>query len=388
MSHSENYGIRSTDKSSGNFRQERNNRICIFLSFIVLFSILVAPVYAAIPVADFTSNVTKGISPLAVGFTDTSSNLPDCWNWSFGDGTWFNTTDVAQKNPSYTYTTKGWYSVTLIANNTEGSNQMVKTQYINIASNGMTNSTNIPGVSMTPAPSSTLEPRLNKSTLLLNRATITVSGNQAIVTNPSPFFSSSVFDYFTLTDIAGNITGDAIRSIQLNTTPFISNLAGFGPTTVFMSLNLSQYSLGNTITVLMSDAPSSSDAAAFSAAAGSIRPLQILGYEIDIDTSASPAQYPNLDYADIYFTVPLSWTATYGTDNIRLFRIHDSPYSVSVLDASLNSTTATTATYWATSPYPSFSRFSPGAISPASTPTPTPTSSPTIFIGNDGGGDL
>ena len=145
---------------------------------------------------------------------------------------------------------------------------------------------------MRPAPSFTLELRLNKSALLLNGSTITVSGNQAIVTNPSPFFSSSVFDYFTLTDIAGNITGDKIRSIQLNTTPFISNLAGFGPTTVFMSLNLSQYSLGNTITILISDASSTSDAAAFSAAAGSIRPLQILGYEMDIDSFSFTGPVP------------------------------------------------------------------------------------------------
>ncbi|MEI8331002.1 MAG: PKD domain-containing protein [Methanomicrobiales archaeon] len=155
--------------------------------------------------------------------------MPVCWNWTFWDGTRFNTTDVAQKNPSYTYTTKGWYSVTLIANNTDESNQMVKTLYINIASNGMTNSTNIHGATMTPAPSSTLEPRLNESALLLNGSTVTVSGNQAIVTNPSPFFSSLVIEYFTLTDIAGNVSGDTIRIIQLNITPFMSNLAGFGP---------------------------------------------------------------------------------------------------------------------------------------------------------------
>lgn len=37
--------------------------------------------------ADFTSNVTLGVSPCAVQFVDTSVGLPETWSWDFGDGT-------------------------------------------------------------------------------------------------------------------------------------------------------------------------------------------------------------------------------------------------------------------------------------------------------------
>ena len=123
-------------KSLGHTRHYLRISTCIAL--ILLFAALIAPVSATIPVAEFTSNITKGIAPLAIQFNDSSTNNPDCWNWSFGDGTaWFNTTDGALKNTSYTYATKGWYNVTLIANNTDGSSRMIKTQYVNAATNGI-----------------------------------------------------------------------------------------------------------------------------------------------------------------------------------------------------------------------------------------------------------
>lgn len=36
-----------------------------------------------VPTANFTSNVTSGVDPLAVQFTDTSTNAPTAWGWSF-----------------------------------------------------------------------------------------------------------------------------------------------------------------------------------------------------------------------------------------------------------------------------------------------------------------
>ena len=69
------------------------------------------------PVASFTSNVTSGTAPLTVGFTDTSTNSPTSWNWSFGDGT-FSTT----QNSIKLYSTAGNYVVTLNATNAGGSN--------------------------------------------------------------------------------------------------------------------------------------------------------------------------------------------------------------------------------------------------------------------------
>jgi outer membrane protein assembly factor BamB len=73
------------------------------------------------PAASFTATPTSGPPPLAVQFTDRSTNNPMSWNWSFGDGTWFNTTNSSQKNPTHTYTTLNVYEVMLTVSNSQGS---------------------------------------------------------------------------------------------------------------------------------------------------------------------------------------------------------------------------------------------------------------------------
>jgi len=68
------------------------------------------------PVADFTANKTKGIVPLTVKFTDTSTNNPTGWNWNFGDET-----NSTEQNPEHTFSKVGVYNVTLVATNGDGS---------------------------------------------------------------------------------------------------------------------------------------------------------------------------------------------------------------------------------------------------------------------------
>jgi PKD repeat protein len=80
------------------------------------------------PVAAFTASPTSGTVPLTVTFTDQSTNSPTSWIWDFGDGT---ATSSAQ-NPGHTYNTVGTYSVKLIATNTEGSDEELKTSYITV----------------------------------------------------------------------------------------------------------------------------------------------------------------------------------------------------------------------------------------------------------------
>ncbi|MFA6362496.1 PKD domain-containing protein [Methanoregula sp.] len=78
-----------------------------------------------IPRADFIADKTRGSAPMAVMFTDKSSNVPTSWKWDFGDGA--TSTD---KNPSHTYTTLGSYSVTLTASNVNGQDSTTKANYI------------------------------------------------------------------------------------------------------------------------------------------------------------------------------------------------------------------------------------------------------------------
>ena len=67
-----------------------------------------------LPVADFSANVTRGVQPLGVTFTDNSSGLVEKWNWDFGDGN-FST----EPNPTHLFDS-GNYSVQLKVRNANG----------------------------------------------------------------------------------------------------------------------------------------------------------------------------------------------------------------------------------------------------------------------------
>ncbi len=75
------------------------------------------------PVASFTSNVTDGLTPLSVQFNDTSANSPAMWNWSFGDTSWFNTTDSSMRNATKSYPA-GNYTITLYVSNSGGTDNV------------------------------------------------------------------------------------------------------------------------------------------------------------------------------------------------------------------------------------------------------------------------
>jgi len=81
----------------------------------------------AAPVANFTGTPLTGGAPLTVNFTDTSTNSPTSWAWTFGDG---GTSTV--KNPSHVYTAQGTYTVSLTAINASGSGSITKTNYITV----------------------------------------------------------------------------------------------------------------------------------------------------------------------------------------------------------------------------------------------------------------
>jgi PKD repeat protein len=76
-------------------------------------------------VAQFTSAVTKGSSPLCVKFTDTSTGEPTKWKWDFGDGT-----TSSKQNPKHEYSKTGSYTVKLTVTNDEGSDTVTRTSYI------------------------------------------------------------------------------------------------------------------------------------------------------------------------------------------------------------------------------------------------------------------
>jgi len=79
------------------------------------------------PIAAFAADVTAGTAPLAVNFTDLSTNTPTGWYWSFGDGS-----TSSDQNVIHTYESLGTYTVTLTASNSAGSNTTIGSGMITV----------------------------------------------------------------------------------------------------------------------------------------------------------------------------------------------------------------------------------------------------------------
>jgi PKD repeat protein len=80
------------------------------------------------PVASFISDVTSGIYPLQVQFTDQSTGSIDSWFWHFGDGG-----TSADRSPSHTYDKAGTYTVSLVVARGGNADTEVKKDYITVA---------------------------------------------------------------------------------------------------------------------------------------------------------------------------------------------------------------------------------------------------------------
>ena len=68
------------------------------------------------PVSHFIATPTSGPAPLTVQFTDISTGSPNKWHWDFGTGIWQD--HSSERNPSFTYTISGVYTVYMEAENT------------------------------------------------------------------------------------------------------------------------------------------------------------------------------------------------------------------------------------------------------------------------------
>lgn len=88
---------------------------------IYLYDLSNAPISDNIT-ANFTSNVTSGIAPLTIAFTDASTGTPELWQWNFGDGATSN-----EKGPVHTYLSAGNYTVNLTVSNSDSSDSKLAT---------------------------------------------------------------------------------------------------------------------------------------------------------------------------------------------------------------------------------------------------------------------
>ncbi|MDD3875754.1 MAG: fibronectin type III domain-containing protein [Bacteroidales bacterium] len=98
--------------------------------------------------ADFTADVTSGISPLTVHFTDLSTNYPSGWEWDFDNN---GVTESYEQDPIFTFNSPGLYSVKLITFYGAPFQSTIKNNYINILTTGI-NFPIIPNVQFYPNP--------------------------------------------------------------------------------------------------------------------------------------------------------------------------------------------------------------------------------------------
>lgn len=86
-------------------------------------------VVADAPLVAFASNVSRAEIGEKVQFWDQSLANPTGWQWTFEDGEPATSSD---RNPAVTFTSLGAKSVTLVASNDKGENELVKEQVVHI----------------------------------------------------------------------------------------------------------------------------------------------------------------------------------------------------------------------------------------------------------------
>lgn len=157
------------------------------------------------PYAEFTANVTTGVSPFAVGFTDNTNASATGWNWTFGAANFSNL-----QNPVYTFTGVGRYNVSLNVSGPGGLyNRTTKVNYINVTA-ALINPTSL--INITPynkqiviAQNDTLQLNVRNITAKFIYANISYNASQVNVINTVTNFS--VFPNLAIDSDINNIGG-------------------------------------------------------------------------------------------------------------------------------------------------------------------------------------
>jgi len=169
------------------------------------------------PVASFTASVTEICVGQTVTFTDTSTNIPSAWTWTFEGGTPASSTD---QNPVITYNMPGVYDVTLMAANYNGTNTVVATDQIIVYAYPIITSTT--PASRCDSGTVTLQASTNVGTLNWYDAATggTLVGTGTSFTTPS-LSSTTTYYVESLNGVCSSSRSAVVATV--NTTPTITS---------------------------------------------------------------------------------------------------------------------------------------------------------------------
>ncbi len=142
-----------------------------------------------LPEVEFSADVLMPCGTDIVHFTDLSGNCPDTWTWQIfpEDILYVEGTTEHSQHPAVQFTSPGTYTVTLIAENSNGQESLTKTDYIIIGGMPLPYSEDFEGGSFTDAGWMVENPDMN-ITWEMTEVVGTNPGNQAAWIN--------IFDYY------------------------------------------------------------------------------------------------------------------------------------------------------------------------------------------------
>lgn len=108
----------------------------------------------AAPVVDFKASKTTPILNEKIDLIDMSANEPTSWKWRISPPTfiWQDGTDSLSRIPKVKFTNGNNYTVTLIATNAQGSNQLTKNAYITVNVSSINNVSKLSALNIYPNP--------------------------------------------------------------------------------------------------------------------------------------------------------------------------------------------------------------------------------------------
>ncbi len=272
------------------------------------------------PIANFMGNPTSDIVPATISFSDTSGGTPDTWNWSFGDGSWFNTTDSARKNVVHVYTTPGTYTVSLLVNNTFGSDTRTRAGYITAlnGANEIANST-INGIVITNCG--------GPQTITVDTATVSASliPNASVLEIQPPedrgFKNITVYSLDGTgfipagTTFTGNVTSVHIQTREIIPAGFSST----GPVSVNYSVDLPSYPCDATLTTKVWEGTTAEDRDKFERIALGSTFAHWLGTLYT--TKITKTNFPATGTAQLHMSADSAWVAGNGGET-RIYFEH------------------------------------------------------------------